>query len=219
MRPTRSLLVSALAALAFATLWAGGSGCSHAPPPSGATDPLARAPADLLLRRGRAFAAAGDTIRAEQYLVAASHRGAEDRFVAPILIGTCIRGQRYRAALAHIERFVRRHPRDIQLRQLSAVLYLATGSPDRAQVALRRVIEAAPDEPRPRRLLARAEREMQRMRDGDDLDGSDRMSRSYDDELDQEAQESQESRVEKPSRAKKASKRHRSSRRSRRSRR
>ena len=174
MRPNRSLLV---VALGLATLWAGGTGCaSRAPAAPGNPDPLASAPAELLLKRGRAFASAGDTIRAEQYLVAAMRRGAEDHEVAPVLIGTCIRGQRYRAALAHTERFVRRHPRDIQLRQLSAVLYMATGSPHRAEAALRKVVEDHPDEPRPRKLLAMAEREVERMRDGDDLDDTDRLS-------------------------------------------
>ena len=115
LRAVLALLAATLAAFAglgLACLWAGGTGCaSRAPAAPGNPDPLASAPAALLLERGRAFAAAGDTIRAEQYLVAAMRRGAEDHKVAPVLIGTCIRGQRYRAALAHTERFVRRHPR------------------------------------------------------------------------------------------------------------
>lgn len=177
MTHDRSLLVFALVGLGFASLWAGGTGCaSRAPAAPENPDPLASAPAELLLQRGRAFAAAGDTIRAEQYMVAAMHRGAPDHQVASVLIGTCIRGQRYRAALAHTERFVRRHPRDIQLRQLSAVLYMATGSPHRAEAALRKVVEDHPDEPRPRKLLALAEREVERMRDGDDLEDTDRLS-------------------------------------------
>lgn len=212
MTPDRSLLVFALAGLGLASLWAG-TGCGHAPAAPANPDPLASAPAALLLKRGRAFAAAGDTIRAEQYLVAASRRGAEDRFVAPLLIGTCIRGQRYRAALAHAERFVRRHPRDIQLRQLSAVLYLATGSPHRAEAALRKVVADHPDEPRPRRLLALAEREVERMRDGDDLEARDRL-RPIDEAIGED-----EPAEARPAR-KKAGKRHRhKTRRSRRSRR
>jgi predicted Zn-dependent protease len=212
--PNRSLLVFALTGLGLASLWAGGTGCGHATPAAPANpDPLASAPAELLLKRGRAYAAAGDTIRAEQYLVAASRRGAGDHLVAPVLIGTCIRGQRYRAALAHTERFVRRHPRDIQLRQLSAVLYMATGSPHRAEAALRKVVADHPDEPRPRKLLARAEREVQRMRDGDDLDDTDRLSPIESIGEDEPAAEAAPTR-------KKASKRHRSkARRSRRARR
>ena len=38
------------------------------------------------------------------------------------------------------------------------------------------MVEDHPDEPRPRKLLAMAEREVERMRDGDDLDDTDRLS-------------------------------------------
>jgi predicted Zn-dependent protease len=210
VRTDRSLVAFALLGLGLATLWAGGTGCSHAPPAPANPDPLASAPAELLLRRARAFNAAGDTIRAEQYLIAASNRGAEDRDVAPILIGTCIRGQRYRTALMHVERFVRRHPRDIQLRQMAAVLYLATGSPHRAAEALREVVEDHPDEPRPRKLLALAEREVQRMRDGDDLDAPTRFDAAYQLDDDEPAAEA---------RPAKRAKKHKARRRARRSRR
>lgn len=125
-----------------------------------APDPLATASAAMLLERGRAFAAAGDSIRAEQYLVAAASRGASDRDVLPALLAVCIRGQRYGAALRHVERYLARRPNDRALLQLSAVLYLSTGSPERARVALERVVKAAPDEPEPRYLLARAHREL-----------------------------------------------------------
>lgn len=135
--------------------------CGHGSTRRGAApDPLASASARLLLRRGRAFARAGDTVRAEQYLVAASTRGAPDRVVLPLLLDTCIRGQRFRAALAHAERFLARRPDDRALRQLSGVLYLAVGAPDQARAAFERVVAAAPDDPEPRYLLALAHQEL-----------------------------------------------------------
>lgn len=135
--------------------------CAHGPETKpAARDPLASAPASLLMKRGRAFAAAGDTIRAEQYLLAASNRGAPDRKVVPLLLQVCIRGQRFRAALGHAEFYLARNPDDRALRQLSAVLYLATGAPDKARTALERVVASAPDEPEPRFLLAMAHREL-----------------------------------------------------------
>jgi predicted Zn-dependent protease len=134
----------------------GGSQKAKTRPP----DPLAKAPAKLLLERGRAFAAAGDTIRAEQYLVAASRKGAPDRKVVPLLMEVCIRGQRFRTALAHAERFLARDPDDRRLQQLTASLYLATGSPEQARDTLEDLIEEEPDLPEPRYLLAMAHQQL-----------------------------------------------------------
>jgi predicted Zn-dependent protease len=136
-------------------------------------DPLAKAPAKLLLKRGRAFASAGDTIRAEQYLVAASRRGAPDRKVVPLLMEVCIRGQRFRTALAHAERFLARNPDDRRLQQLTASLYLATGSPEQARDTLENLVESEPDVAEPRYLLAMAHQQL------DDTDGAARELRAY----------------------------------------
>jgi len=154
MKPSRSIAVTALALAGLAACGHGSAVRSPAP------DPLASASASMLLQRGRAFAAAGDTIRAEQYLVAAASKGAADRDVLPALLEVCIRGQRYRAALVHVEAYLVRRPNDRALLQLSAVLYLTTGSPDQARAALERVVRAVPDEPEPRYLLALAHQEL-----------------------------------------------------------
>jgi predicted Zn-dependent protease len=156
----------------FAAL--GLTACGHSKPePKRPADPLKTASAALLLRRGRAFAEAGDTIRAEQYLVAASRRGAKDRDVVPPLMDACIRGQRFRAALGHAERFLGRRPKDHRLRQLAASLYLATGQPDQAVQALEYVVEDEPEEPQPRYLLAMAHQQL------DDPDSAVRELRTY----------------------------------------
>lgn len=147
-------------------------GHSTAKPPR-SPDPLKTASADLLLRRGRAFAEAGDTIRAEQYLVAASRRGAKDRDVVPALMDACIKGQRYRTALAHAERFLARRPRDIRLRQLTASLYLATGEVEQAREALEYLVEDEPDRAQPHYLLAMAHQQL------DDSDSAARELRVY----------------------------------------
>jgi tetratricopeptide (TPR) repeat protein len=150
-----------LSTIALVTALAALSACGHSQPAQPrSADPLAAAPVSLLLKRGRAFAAAGDTIRAEQYLVAASNRGARYRDVVPLLLQTCIRGQRFRAALAHAEHYLARRPQDEKLRQMTGVLYLATGAPDRAREALEAVIEDSPDEAEPHYLLAMAHQQM-----------------------------------------------------------
>ena len=123
-------------------------------------DPLASASGKMLLERGRAFHEAGDTIRAEQYLVAAIHRGAPARKVMPILLATCIRGQRFRAALAHAERYLAHRPDDRKLRQLTASLYLATSQPEKAREALEALVEDDPDRAEPRYLLAMAHQQL-----------------------------------------------------------
>jgi len=157
---TRNHLHSIAVFGAFAAL-VSAAGCAHGPPARPrASDPLAGASADLLLRRGRAFAAAGDTIRAEQYLVAAENRGARTDEVLPVLLDVCIRGQRYRAALAHAERYLTGRPNDRALLQMSAVLYLATGAPEKARAALERVVASAPNEAETRYLLAVAHRDL-----------------------------------------------------------
>jgi predicted Zn-dependent protease len=156
----------------FAAL--GLAACGHSKPePKRPADPLKTASASLLLKRGRAFAADGDTIRAEQYLVAASRRGAKDRDVVPPLMDACIRGQRFRAALAHAERFLARRPQDHRLRQLAASLYMATGQPDQAVQALEYIVEEEPEEPQPRYLLAMAHQQL------DDTDSAVRELRTY----------------------------------------
>ncbi len=146
-------------ALAFALGMTAACGGSSTPRPR-SPDPLASASGAMLLKRGRAFAQAGDTIRAEQYLVAAMHRGAPARKAMPVLLAACIRGQRFRAALGHAERYLAHRPSDRKLRQLTASLYLATGEPDKAREQLETLIDAAPDSPEPRYLLAMAHQQL-----------------------------------------------------------
>jgi tetratricopeptide (TPR) repeat protein len=211
-----------LSTIALAAALAALSACGHSQPAKPRSpDPLASAPASLLLKRGRAFAAAGDTIRAEQYLLAASHRGARYRDVVPLLLQTCIRGQRFRAALAHAEHYLARRPEDEKLRQMTGVLYLATGAPDRAREALETVIEDSPDAAEPHYLLAMAHQQMgeqrlavRELRAFLDLEPSGAMARSArawldasdDASADDSSDDEDSSRSSRPSRSSRSSK-------------
>jgi tetratricopeptide (TPR) repeat protein len=120
----------------------------HAPAAPGAARPTLAseraASAGDLVERARAFSAAGDHLRAEQYLSAALSQGADERRVLPLLLASCVADQRYRDGLQHVESYVRRHPRDHGARFLLATLQLALGRFDRGIEELRGVVAVAP---------------------------------------------------------------------------
>ena len=76
---------------------------------------------DNLLDRGKAFAAVGDTTRAEEYLTAALDQGADARQVMPLLLEVCVRTGRYRSAIQHGEDHLRKHPEDRLLYQCTKI--------------------------------------------------------------------------------------------------
>lgn len=125
----------------------------QAPAPA---DPLATAPAETLFQRGVELRRAGDFIRAEQYLAAARDRGHDEGLVIRELIGVCIDGSRYQAALRHALPYLSRHPEDWALRHLVGSLYLATGDLANALPELERVTAEQPQAPEPHYTLARA---------------------------------------------------------------
>src|SRR4051812_5964912 len=71
---------------------------------------------DKLVDRGKAFAAVGDTTRAEEYLAAALDQGADPRDVLPLLLQVCVSTGRYRSAIQHAENHLRKHPNDMRTR-------------------------------------------------------------------------------------------------------
>ncbi len=92
--------------------------------------------AEDLARRGREAAAAGDAVRAEQYLALAIERGAKGADLLPTLLRVCLSSSHLRAALNHAQPFLARHPDDDQLRYLVASIHLSLGQHDEAKATL-----------------------------------------------------------------------------------
>lgn len=100
---------------------------------------------EVLLERGKALAAIGDLVRAEQYLTAALERGADEAKVVPTLLRVCLEGKRYRAAIDYGEAYLRKHPKDARLRYLLGTLHYAIGDTSRAREHLAQVTAELPD--------------------------------------------------------------------------
>lgn len=100
--------------------------------------------ADLVERAG-AFSAAGDHLRAEQYLSAALAQGADERRVLPRLLAACVADQRYRDGMQHVETYVRRHPADNGAHFLLGTLEVALGHVERGVAELTLVVGLAPE--------------------------------------------------------------------------
>lgn len=99
---------------------------------------------ERLIARARALSELGDFTRAEQYLEAARDAGAPEQEILPLLIEVCMRDQRYRAAVLHIEEHLRRHPSQYSLRFVLGTLYAGLGEPESAKRELEEVVSIAP---------------------------------------------------------------------------
>jgi Flp pilus assembly protein TadD len=108
-----------------------------------------------LIDEGRAFAAVGDTTRAEQYLAAAMSNGADEAVVIPLLIKVCVRDGRYELAIDYAQHYTQKHPSDTRVRYLLGTLYAAIGDGGRARRELEFVISAKPDDAEPHWALAK----------------------------------------------------------------
>jgi predicted Zn-dependent protease len=125
-------------------------GCSSLPPASPPASPemIEQQRAEIarsLVETGRALAAGGDSLRAEQYFRAALGAGAPARDVLPLLIAVCIKGQRYRAAVADTQEFLRQHPNASRLRFVLASLLTGLGDFPAAVDELVRLVSAEPE--------------------------------------------------------------------------
>ncbi|MCB9598988.1 MAG: tetratricopeptide repeat protein [Sandaracinus sp.] len=108
-------------------------------------DPLGDVQAEELYGHGAALAQQGDTVRAEQYVVAAIERGYPVGDALPLLIEVCVASNRLSSALSHAEPFLREHPGQWPLRHVVGTLYLGLGRVDDAQREFERVVSEAPD--------------------------------------------------------------------------
>lgn len=142
-------------ATAFALVVVGAAaGCGPSPPTASerlkdATDFRKEQAPDRLLAEGRAFAAVGDTTRAEQYLAAALAGGGDDHAIVPLLIDVCVHDGRFRSAIEYAEPFVAKHPQDTRARYLLGTLYDGIGAFDRARAEYESVLATKPDAPEP----------------------------------------------------------------------
>jgi Flp pilus assembly protein TadD len=107
-----------------------------------------------LVERGRGFAAVGDLTRAEEYLGAALERGADPKFVMPLLLAVCVQDGRLRLAVQYAEDQLRKHPADVRTRFVLGTLYAGLGESEHAETALRRVLQEKPDEAQAHYALA-----------------------------------------------------------------
>jgi Tfp pilus assembly protein PilF len=108
-----------------------------------------------LLADGRAFAAVGDTTRAEQYFAMAIQRGADEAKVVPLIVQVCVRDGRLELAIDYASRFAQKHPNDLRMRYLLGTLYAGVGDPGRARRELEFVVRAKPNDPEPHWALAK----------------------------------------------------------------
>jgi tetratricopeptide (TPR) repeat protein len=108
-----------------------------------------------LVEEGRAFAAVGDTTRAEQYFSTAIARGADESVVVPLIIKVCVTDGRYELAIEYASRYTQKHPSDVRLRYLLGTLYAAIGDRGRARSELEYVVTAKPNDPEPHWALAK----------------------------------------------------------------
>ena len=88
--------------------------------------------APRLLAMGIYFANSGQSVRAEQYFLAAQSQGADGSEVFELLIDTTVKSGRLRSALGYAEREIRRRPEVPELRQLAASLYWGLGQKSNA---------------------------------------------------------------------------------------
>lgn len=130
----------------------GACGASSTPPNArpAMPDPLADVEAEELYAHGAALAQQGDSMRAEQYIVAAVERGFSVDEALPLLIQVCVASDRLSSALSHAEPHLRQHPDRWPLRHVVGTLYLGLGRVDDAQRELERVVDQAPNAAMPR---------------------------------------------------------------------
>jgi tetratricopeptide (TPR) repeat protein len=101
-------------------------------------------PGSSAFEEGMRAAASGDSLRAEQYYVAALDRGWPEVEVVPELVRACVRANRLTSAIQYAEPFLGRHPGHLSMRHLLAALFVAVGRQDRARAELEEIIRRDP---------------------------------------------------------------------------
>lgn len=110
---------------------------------------------DKLIADGKAFAAVGDTTRAEEYFSTAIAQGADEAKVVPLIVQVCVRDGRYELAIDYASRYAQKHPSDVRMRYVLGTLYAAIGDAGHARTELEYVVNAKPNDPEPHWALAK----------------------------------------------------------------
>lgn len=119
-------MVASALALAFCLI--SGCGTARRDVAKSAGEPAPAAPrADSFVARGLDLLARGDHVRAEQYLMLAQRAGYDEHELIDPLLTSCIAGNRFRAALAHADRYLARNARSLRVRYIKAALERALG--------------------------------------------------------------------------------------------
>ena len=142
------------ALLALGLVACGGASANENPQEKLAVMKKSEQPAKLV-EQGKAFAAIGDTTRAEQYFSAALQRGADESTVVPLIVRVCVSDGRYELAIEHASRYTQKHPSDARVRYLLGTLYAAVGDRPHARSELEYVVTAKPNDPEPHWALAK----------------------------------------------------------------
>jgi Tfp pilus assembly protein PilF len=142
-RLRRCLLPAVSAVLVLAVV-----GCGGAPAKSTRTPAEERAQsAALLVEQGRAYAEAGDALRAQEYFSAALKSGAEEKQVLPLLLRACVAEKNYRLAIEYAEQALAREPKNARLRLLAGTLHASVGDMVRSRERLERAATELTNEP------------------------------------------------------------------------
>jgi tetratricopeptide (TPR) repeat protein len=142
------------ALLALGLLACGGASANENPAEKLAIMKKSEQPAKLI-EQGRAFAAIGDTTRAEQYFSTAIQRGADESAVVPLIVKVCVTDGRYELAIEYASRYTQKHPADVRVRFVLGTLYAAIGDRGKARSELEYVVTAKPNDPEPHWALAK----------------------------------------------------------------
>jgi tetratricopeptide (TPR) repeat protein len=97
-----------------------------------------------MVSRARQSMRRGDSIRAEHYYSLAIEQGYDATELMPELLAVCLASSRLRSALNYAEPYLRKHPRDANLRYLVATVHLGLNQRKAAEQELRTVIRHDP---------------------------------------------------------------------------
>lgn len=99
------------------------SGCaSQASQPEAPELAQQLSPGENLFRAARNYARQGQSVRAEQYFLAAAHEGISEDVIFPLLLQSCVESGRLRSALGHVENRLKIQQDEPTLLQLAASL-------------------------------------------------------------------------------------------------
>ena len=100
-----------------------------------------------LFELGRAYAARGNYLKAEQYMSSALKAGYDHRAAIHTLLEVCLEGGFLRGGIAHANAYLIEHPNDLDVQLSLAALYYGVRDVGHAKVQLRRLHSIDPNRP------------------------------------------------------------------------